>query len=141
MPDEERQQLNHAVVEEFRANGGTVSGQFAGMPLLLLTTKGARTGLDRTWPLAYMADDDRWVVFAGNGGRPDRPAWYHNLVAEPNATIEVGAETIPVRATVTEGAQRADLWTRQLAVVPYLERMQETAPGPIPVVVLSRRPV
>lgn len=141
MPDEERQQLNHAIVEEFRANGGTVSGQFAGMPLLLLTTKGARTGLDRTWPLAYMADGDRWVVFAGNGGRPNRPAWYHNLVAEPNATIEVGTETIPVRATVTEGAERADLWTRQLDVVPYLEKMQETAPGPIPVVALSRRPV
>jgi deazaflavin-dependent oxidoreductase (nitroreductase family) len=139
MPDVERQQLNHAIVEEFRANGGIVGGQFAGIPLLLLTTTGARTGLARTWPLAHMADGERWVVFAGNGGRPNRPAWYHNLVAEPTATIEVGTETIPVHATVTEGTERTDLWTRQLAVVPYLRQMQDTAPGPIPVVALARR--
>jgi deazaflavin-dependent oxidoreductase (nitroreductase family) len=139
MPEVDRQQANHAIVEEFRANAGTVDGQFAGIPLLLLTTIGARTGQQRTWPLSYVSDGQRWVVFAGNGGRPDRPGWYHNLVAEPNATIEIGTATIPVHATVAEGAERADLWARQLAVVPHLEQMQQTAPGPIPVLVLARR--
>ncbi|HEX5406565.1 MAG TPA: nitroreductase/quinone reductase family protein [Pseudonocardiaceae bacterium] len=140
MPDAKRQELNHAIIEEFRANAGVVGGQFAGTPLLLLTTKGARTGLARTWPLGFMADADRWVVFAANGGRPNVPAWYHNLLAEPDATIEIGTETIPVRATVTEGPERADLWTRKVAEMPALERMQQTAPGPIPVVALVRRP-
>jgi deazaflavin-dependent oxidoreductase (nitroreductase family) len=139
MPDVQRQQVNNAIVEEFRANDGVVGGQFAGSPILLLTTKGARTGLDRTWPLAYLADGQRWVLYAGNGGRPNRPGWYHNLVADPNATIEIGTDTFRVHATVTEGEQRADLWARQVAAVPYLEPMQQTAPGPIPVIVLTRQ--
>lgn len=143
MGDPERQESNRAVIEEFRANRGNVGGPFAQMTLLLLTTVGARTGQQRTWPLNFLADGDRWVVVAGNGGRPTRPGWYHNLVAHPNATIELGAEsgteTIEVVATILDGDERAKLWDTQVARVPSLAKMQETAPGPIPVVALTRR--
>jgi deazaflavin-dependent oxidoreductase (nitroreductase family) len=143
-PDQrERQDANREVIEEFRANGGAVGGQFAAMNLLLLTTTGARTGQPRTQPLNHMADGDRWVVFAGNGGRPARPGWYHNLVAQPNVTIELGhdggTETVEAVATVAQGAEREDLWARQVQIVPFLVKMQDTAPGPIPVVILTRR--
>jgi deazaflavin-dependent oxidoreductase (nitroreductase family) len=143
MSDPERQERNREVIEEFRANNGNVSGPFAQMTLLLLTTVGARTGQQRTWPLNFLADGDRWVVVAGNGGRPTRPGWYHNLVAHPDATIELGTEsgteTIDVVATVLEGEERDTLWDVQVARVPSLATMQETAPGPIPVVALTRR--
>jgi deazaflavin-dependent oxidoreductase (nitroreductase family) len=143
MADQERQDRNREVIEQFRANRGNVGGPFAAMTLLLLTTVGARTGQRRTWPLNYLADGDRWVVVAGNGGRPTRPGWYHNLLAQPNATIELGTEsgteTIDVVATVLEGGERAALWDTQVARVPSLATMQETAPGPIPVVALTRR--
>jgi deazaflavin-dependent oxidoreductase (nitroreductase family) len=143
MSDPERQESNRGVIEEFRANKGNVGGPFAQMTLLLLTTVGARTGQQHTWPLNFLADGDRWVVVAGNGGRPTRPGWYHNLVAHPDATIELGAEsgteTIDVVATVLEGSERDTLWDVQVARVPSLATMQETAPGPIPVVALTRR--
>src|ERR1700753_2068030 len=124
MADQERQDRNREVVQEFRANRGNVGGPFATMTLLLLTTVGARTGQQRTWPLNYLADGDRWVVVAGNGGRPPRPGWYHNLLAQPNATIELGTEhgteTIDVVATVLEGDERTALWDTQVARVPSL---------------------
>jgi deazaflavin-dependent oxidoreductase (nitroreductase family) len=143
-PDQqERRDRNREVVEEFRANGGQVAGPFAEMTLLLLTTVGARTGQPRTWPLNFLADGDRWVVVAGNGGRPTRPGWYHNLLAEPNATIEIGeggtTRTVHVVATIAEGAEREDLWARQTARVPSLEQMAKTAPGPVPVIILTQR--
>jgi deazaflavin-dependent oxidoreductase (nitroreductase family) len=113
------------------------------MTLLLLTTVGARSGQPRTWPLNYLADGDRWVVAAGNGGRPTRPGWYYNLLAQPEATIELGTEhgteTIEVTATILDGEERAALWDVQVARVPSLATMQDTAPGPIPVVALTRR--
>jgi deazaflavin-dependent oxidoreductase (nitroreductase family) len=143
MADAERQDRNREVIEEFRAHRGNVSGPFAQMTLLLLTTVGARTGQRRTWPLNYLADGDRWVVVAGNGGRPTRPGWYHNLLAQRNATIELGTEsgteTIDVVATILDGDERQKLWDTQVARVPSLATMQETAPGPIPVVALTRR--
>jgi deazaflavin-dependent oxidoreductase (nitroreductase family) len=143
-PDQQQRRDNNLkVIEEFRANGGRVGGPFAEMTLLLLTTVGARTGQPRTWPLNFLADGDRWVVAAGNGGRPTRPGWYYNLLAQPNATIEIGegdtTKTVHVVATVAEGAEREDLWARQVARVPSLRRMAQTAPGPIPVVVLTQR--
>ena len=89
---------NRAIIEEFRANEGRVGGNFEGRPLLLLTTTGARSCRSYTKPLVYLPDDGRLVVFASKGGAPTNPDWYHNLMAHPDATIEVGTDEIPVRA-------------------------------------------
>ncbi|MFE3730406.1 nitroreductase family deazaflavin-dependent oxidoreductase [Nocardia sp. NPDC059154] len=138
MTDIARQRLHEEVIEQFRAGGGQVGGQFAERDLLLLTTTGARTGQDRTWPLAYQRDGDRLVVFAANGGRPHRPGWYHNLVANPAGTVEVGTETWPVTAVVASGDERARLWDRQLEMTPFMADFQAKVEWEIPVVVLTR---
>src|SRR5690349_15812379 len=98
--------FNKNLIEEFRANGGKVGGQFAGSPMILLTTKGAKSGQERTTPLVYTRDGDRYVIIASKGGAPTNPAWYHNLVANPEATAEIGTETFRVRARVAEGEER-----------------------------------
>lgn len=137
MPDVERQQLNHEIIAEFRANAGVVGGQFEGKSLLLLTTVGARTGQERTWPLAYHRDGDRLVIFAANGGRPNRPGWYHNLLANPDATVELGTESWPVHADVLEGAERARLWEAVTTTwAPFLNTFQERVSWEIPVLAL-----
>src|SRR5262249_35563072 len=97
---------NRQVIEEFRANDGVVRGRFEGLPLLLLHHTGARSGQARINPLAYQADGDRFVIFASKGGAPQHPAWYHNLLAHPDATVEVGTETVEVAAHVATGAER-----------------------------------
>ena len=133
----ERLERNQRVIEEFRANAGVVQGDFAGVPLLLLTTRGARSGLPRTMPMTYLRDGDRFVVFAANGGRPQHPGWYHNLRAEPAATVEIGTETLPVTAALTEGDDRERLWQQQLRHTPYFADFQARAGRPIPVVALT----
>lgn len=134
----ERLERNRLVIEEFRAAGGVVGGDFAGVPLLLLTTTGARSGEPRTMPMTYLRDGARLVVFGANGGRPRHPGWYHNLLADPTALVEVGTEAYRVTATVTEGAERERLWALQLPHTPYFEGFQERAGRPIPVVALTR---
>ncbi|MRH90509.1 nitroreductase family deazaflavin-dependent oxidoreductase [Nocardia sp. SYP-A9097] len=138
MTDVVRQKMNQDIIDEFRANGGKVGGQFAGHELLLLTTTGAHSGEPRTWPLGFYIDDDRWVVFAANGGRPNRPGWYYNLVAHPEATVEVGTETLPVQAVVTTGAERERLWVRSVEAFPFIADFQAKVPWKIPVITLSR---
>src|SRR2546430_7310242 len=88
---------NAKIVEEFRANEGRVGGPFEGRPLLLLHTKGAKSGEERVNPLAYMPDGDRYAVFASKGGAPTNPDWYHNLMVNPDVKVEVGTETIEGR--------------------------------------------
>src|SRR4026208_2391791 len=88
---------NHKIIEEFRANKGNVA-TFARQPLLLLTHTGAKTGKQRTNPLAYFRDGDRYIVVASKGGAPTNPDWYYNLLANPQATIEVGGERLEVTA-------------------------------------------
>ncbi|GAB2512272.1 nitroreductase/quinone reductase family protein [Nocardia heshunensis] len=139
MTDIARQQLNEDIIRQFRSGGGQVGGQFAQMPLLLLTTTGAQTGEARTWPLAYQQDGERVVVFAANGGRGTRPGWYHNLRANPVGTVEIGTESWEVAASVVEGADRAQLWERQLVVSPFLADFQAKLDWEIPVVALTRR--
>src|SRR5690242_8249875 len=102
--------FNRGVVEDFRTNGGAATGRWAGRPLLLLTTTGAKTGRPRTTPLLYSTDGDRLVVIASKGGEPTNPDWYHNLLAQPDATVELGGESFPVRATIAEGAERRRLF-------------------------------
>jgi deazaflavin-dependent oxidoreductase (nitroreductase family) len=130
---------NHRVIEEFRANGGKVGGMWEGTPLLLLTTTGAKSGERRTTPMGYMADGDRLIVWASNGGSPTNPDWYHNLVAHPHVTVEVGTETFDAIAVVTADAERDQLWTQGVALYPILAEHQAKTTRQIPVIALSRQ--
>ena len=130
---------NRRVIEEFRANVGIVGGPYEGMPLLLLTTTGARSGRRHTTPLAYLEDGGRLVVFASSGGAPTNPDWYHNIRARPTATVEVGAESFDVSATVATGEERDRLFAAQAARRPQLADYQARSARSFPVVVLERR--
>jgi len=130
---------NSKIIEEFRANGGKVGGQFAGAPLLLLTTTGAKSGQTRVTPLGYQRDGGRLIVYASMLGAPTNPAWYHNLVAHPEVTVEVGDETFDGTAIVTSGAERSRLWDRAVELSPFLGEHQARTTRQIPVIVLSRR--
>jgi deazaflavin-dependent oxidoreductase (nitroreductase family) len=131
--------FNQRIIAEFHANGGTVGGPFAGAPMLLLTTTGAKSGTLRTTPLVYLPDGDRLVVIASKGGAPTHPAWYHNLVANPDVTVEVGSETLPVRAAVLFGEERDRLYARQAGLRPAFAEYQAKTTRRIPVVALERR--
>ena len=130
--------FNQRVISEFRANQGKVGGQFANIHLLLLTTTGAKSGRVLTKPLAYTRDGERLVVIASFAGAPKNPAWYHNLVANPVATVELGSERFRVRATVTAGEERQRLFNRQAAQMPIFAEYQQKTTRQLPVLVLTR---
>jgi deazaflavin-dependent oxidoreductase (nitroreductase family) len=130
--------FNQQVIKEFRANQGKVGGQMANIPLLLLTMTGAKSGRTITKPLAYTKDGDRLVVIASFAGAPKNPPWYHNLVANPEATVEVGSERFRVRATVTSGEERQRLFDRQAAQLPIFNEYRQKTSRQIPVFVLTR---
>ncbi len=131
--------FNATIIEEFRANGGQVGGGFAGAPMLLLTTTGARSGKTRVNPMMYLAEGDRWYVFASKAGAPTNPDWYHNLLAHPDVSIEVGTETVQVRATPLEGDERDRVYAEQAAANPGFAEYQEATDRVIPVIALDRR--
>ena len=131
---------NRAIIEEFRKNAGKVGGNFANATVLLLTTTGAKTGMKRTTPLQYLADGKRYVIFASKGGAPNHPAWYHNIVAHPtDITIEVGTESIPVKATVVKGAERNRLYGAQAKLFPNFAEYEKRTTRSIPVIALEKR--
>ncbi len=132
-------QQNVAVIAEFRANAGVVGGRYAGRPMMLLTTTGAKSGEERITPLNYSLDGDRIAVIASRGGAPTHPDWYRNLVANPEVTVEVGAETYRARAYTAQEPERTRLFDQQAALMPFFDeyRKQVTA-REIPVVVLER---
>jgi deazaflavin-dependent oxidoreductase (nitroreductase family) len=131
---------NQQVVEEFRANGGEVGGPFEGFPMVLLHHTGARTGIERVTPLGYQRlDDDSVAIFASKGGATTNPDWYHNLVANPNARIEIGTEQYDVTARVTTGEERQRIWDAQKEAFPGFAEYETTSGGrEIPVVVLTK---
>ncbi|MGD9891139.1 MAG: nitroreductase family deazaflavin-dependent oxidoreductase [Dehalococcoidia bacterium] len=131
--------FNERIIEEFRANKGVVGGPFAGAPMLLLATTGAKSGAPRTSPLVYLSDGDRFIIFASKGGAPNNPDWYHNLVAHPETTVEVGTETIPVTAVVINGEERDRLYAAQAALRPAFADYEAKTTRTIPVVALQRR--
>jgi deazaflavin-dependent oxidoreductase (nitroreductase family) len=131
-------EFNLKIIEEFRANGGETSGPFKGRPLLLLTTTGAKSGEERTTPLVYSRDGDRVVVIASMGGAPKHPAWFLNLSANPDVTVEIGTEKFKGRASTVEGAERDRLYAQQAATMPAFNEYQEKTTRRIPVVVLER---
>ena len=127
------------VVAEFRARGGRVGGYHATMQLLLLTTTGARTGQRRTVPLTYLPDGDRYIVTAGNAGSDRHPAWYYNLAANPDVTVEVGTEAFKAVAIIADETQRGALHELFAAAYPQLDGYQAQTTRQIPIVILSRR--
>jgi deazaflavin-dependent oxidoreductase (nitroreductase family) len=126
--------FNETVITEFRANGGRLSGPMAESRLLLLTTTGATSGRSRTIVVGYRTDGDRYVVIASNNGAVSHPAWYRNLLADPVATVEVGADKFKVRATTAKPDERHEL----AAKIDYLERQQKLTQREIPIVILER---
>lgn len=135
----ELQDFNNQVIAEFRANAGVVGGQMAGMPLLLLHTTGAKSGQPRVNPLAYLADGDRYVIIASFAGADNHPPWFHNLLANPDVTIEVGAETFDARATVAAEPERTALYAKVAGAMPVFAEYQSKTERVIPVVLLTRR--
>ena len=126
-------------VRVYRETGGERGYHWRGADILLLTAEGRRSGQPRTTPLIHRTDGDRWVVVASKGGSPANPGWYENLRANPEATIEVLADTIPVHATTAAGDERARLWSLMTQVWPAYDEYQTRTAREIPVVVLSRR--
>ena len=111
-----RKERNQLIIQEFRAHGGNVA-EFAGTPLLLLTTIGAKSGQKHVTPVGYLADGDRLLIFAANGGRPRQPDWYYNLVAHPDVTVQVGTEEFAARALVLTGEERNRFYAKQAGCV------------------------
>jgi deazaflavin-dependent oxidoreductase (nitroreductase family) len=134
----ELNEFNQQVISEFRANQGKVGGQLANMPVLLLTMTGAKTGRSITKPLVYTTDGDRIVVIASFAGAPNNPAWYRNLVANPEATVELGSERFRVRAEATSGEERQRLFKGQAEQMPIFADYQQKTTRQIPVLVLKR---
>ncbi len=130
---------NSQIINEFRANEGKVGGPFKGAPLLLLTTTGARSSQRHTAPVMYLPDGNRLVIFASKAGAPTNPDWYHNLLAHPKATVEVGTETFDVTAVVTTGDERDQLYARQAKLYPGFAEYEAKTTRKIPVIALHRR--
>lgn len=148
---------NDRIIAEFRANAGYVpwstEEEFSagrpvpprvpgfderGMPLVLVHHTGATTGRVRIKPLFFLTVDNGWAVFATHGGSPHNPAWYHNLLAEPRVTIEVGTEKVAAVARLAVGAERERIWAEEVAAVPKFAEFQQMAGRQIPVFVLER---
>lgn len=129
---------NTKIIEEFRATGGKVGGQFDGAPLILLHSTGAKSGQDRVAPVMYLADGDDLVVFASKAGADTNPDWFHNLKANPDTRVEIGPDTVAVQARVAEGEERDRLFDRQKAAYPGFADYEAGTDRVIPVVVLER---
>ncbi len=131
---------NAGIVEEFRANHGRVGGMFEGAPMLLLTHRGAKSGIERTNPLMYREEDGRIFVFASKGGHSADPHWYLNITASPEVTVEIGDESMPARAVEITGAERDEIYARQVLDRPQFGEYQRGTTRTIPVVELIREP-
>jgi deazaflavin-dependent oxidoreductase (nitroreductase family) len=132
--------FNQAIIKEFRANAGKVGGNFEGAPMLLLHTTGAKSGKERVNPMMYReAGGDDIAVFASKAGAPTNPDWYHNLVAHPQTTAEIGTETVPVVARVAEGDERTTIWEAQKKEFPGFADYEKSTTRQIPVVILQRQ--
>jgi deazaflavin-dependent oxidoreductase (nitroreductase family) len=130
--------FNAQIIDEFHANEGRVGGMFEGNTLLLLHHTGAKSGSSRINPLAYQADDGRYVIFASKAGATTNPDWYYNLKADPNVQIEVGTDTLDVVASEASGEERDRLYRTQAERIPQFAEYEKTAgERVIPVIVLT----
>ena len=122
--------FNGKVIAEFRANAGKVGGPFQGAPVLLLHHTGAKSGTERVNPLMYQQVGDSYAIFASRAGAPSNPDWYYNLVAHPDTTIEMGSDTIRVRARVANPDEREPIWSKQKKDRPGLRRVRDERRAP-----------
>lgn len=129
--------FNQQIMAEFRANGGKVGGMFEGAPVLILHTRGARSGEARQTPLMTLPDNGNYVVFASMGGAPKSPAWYHNLVANPEVEVEFGTERFKAKASVADRETRDKLYARQAQLYPQFAEYEQKTTRVIPVVLLE----
>jgi deazaflavin-dependent oxidoreductase (nitroreductase family) len=136
-PDDELFGPEH--VRVYEETGGERGYDWRGTTILLLTTTGRKSGEPRTMPLIHRTDGDRWIVVASKGGWPANPAWYENLLANPDAKIQVKDERIDVRASAAQGEERERLWALMTEVWPDYDEYQKKTDREIPVVILSRR--
>jgi deazaflavin-dependent oxidoreductase (nitroreductase family) len=134
----EHDDFNTQVINEFRANAGVVGGYFEGKPMVLVTHTGAKSGVERTTPLVCSTDGDRVVIIASMGGAPTNPAWYHNMVANPTVTVELGTETYTATAAEVTGDERQRLYDQQTAIMPQFADYAAKTTRTIPVLVLER---
>jgi deazaflavin-dependent oxidoreductase (nitroreductase family) len=125
-------------IAEFRANGGKLNPPLDAVPLLVLTTTGAKSGQPHAMPMSYTTDGGRIVVVAAAGGAPKHPAWYHNLVANPEVTVEVGGEAFLARATIVSEPERSRIFAQHTAQRPNFVDFQQRTTRQLPVVVLER---
>lgn len=130
-------EFNKQIIEEFRANEGMVGGPLEGRSMLLLHHVGAKSGIERVSPLVYRAEGDTRVIIASKGGAPTNPDWYHNLVANPTTTVEIGTETVAVTARAAKGAERTLLFDAAAAEMPQFAEYQANTSREIPVIVLE----
>lgn len=132
--------FNQSIIDDFRANGGKVGGGFSGVPLVLVTTKGAKSGRVRTTPLAAQIGEDGTIyVFATFAGAPKNPAWYHNMVAHPDIEVEFGSEKYAATATPLLGAERDRVFDRQKELIPTFADYEKKTARTIPVVALTHK--
>ena len=132
------QRATRILTDEIRREGHPVTGWFAGQQVLLLTTTGAKTGEQRTIPLAYTKDGDRYVVTASKGGAPTHPAWFHNLRKDSTAVIEVDRKTFHARAAVPQGEERQRLWDQHVATHTGIGEYPKKTTRIIPIVTFER---
>jgi len=135
--NDQRQNWNRQIIEEFRANNGVVGGPFEGVPLVLLHTRGAKSGVEHVNPLARLELDGRVYVFGTNGGRDMNPGWFYNVKAEPHVTVELGARSFAAHATVLEGGDRDRVYAEMASLQPAFAEYAEKVTRVIPVVALD----
>jgi len=123
----------------YRATGGKLFGRMGKSPILLLNTVGRKSGKKRTSPLLYVMDGEDFVIIASKGGASAHPAWYLNLIANPEATVEVGDREVRVRAEVADSEEKSRLWQKMVEMYPAYDAYQEKTEREIPLLVL--RPV
>jgi deazaflavin-dependent oxidoreductase (nitroreductase family) len=133
----ELNERNQKIIDEFRANHGKVGGRFEGRTLLLLHTLGAKSEKERINPVAYVRDDDRFVVIASKGGAPTNPDWYYNIIQNPQVTIEVGSEKHQAQAVVAEEPERTRLYNKMVEVMPGFDDYRRRTTRVIPVILLT----
>lgn len=132
------QRVNEELMRALRENAGTVPGELETVPMLIITTTGAKSGQQRAVPLAYQVIDERLLIIASMGGAAKHPPWFHNLVANPRVTVEKDGVTFTERARITEGAERDRLFTTICANFPVFADYQARTQRVIPVVELVR---
>lgn len=135
--NKEIQDFNRSIIDEFRANNGVVGGPFTNIPLLLLTTIGRKTGLERVNPLAYLYEGERYIVIASFAGAPVSPPWYFNLLSNPNVVVEVGTERLMAKATVLKEPERTEMFSKMAALMPLFNDYQSNTTRIIPVIALT----